>query len=164
MKILLIPTVSQKGSTSDLRRRDWPIKCWIELHKLIGDTFDSYLLVHNDVAHYFVNERDVIPGNSTDQLFNEVNAADVIIACDSGPLHIADALGKVTIGLFGPTNSSIFAGAATSIIQQQIYCSPCHDGIRFAGDCHSNKCMQKIQPLTVMKYLEKELDNVRLRN
>jgi len=49
------------------------------------------------------------------------------IGNDSGPLHLAVAVGTPTVGLFGPTNPNNFQplGAGASILHKPLPCSPC---------------------------------------
>jgi ADP-heptose:LPS heptosyltransferase len=72
--------------------------------------------------------------------------ATLIITNDTGPLHLALALRKSTIGLFGPCSPEQYGQMETCLpVYQNVYCSPCvHEFINppCAGD---NQCMKQIE-------------------
>jgi lipopolysaccharide heptosyltransferase II len=75
---------------------------------------------------------------------------DVFISADTGPLHIANAVGtKKIIGLFGPTHPLItgpFPRENVIIIQKKTGCQiPC-----YCVDCGNNRCMDAIKPEDVL--------------
>jgi heptosyltransferase-2 len=51
----------------------------------------------------------------------------LLITNDSGPMHLASALGTSTLGVFGPTDWRETAprGARAAIVRQDIPCAPC---------------------------------------
>ncbi len=52
---------------------------------------------------------------------------DLFIGGDSGPLHLADAVGCSTVSLFGPTDPNLLAprGARHRVVRKVLPCSPC---------------------------------------
>jgi ADP-heptose:LPS heptosyltransferase len=59
-------------------------------------------------------------------------ACDLVIGVDTGPLHLAAALGIAVIGLYGPKDPAIYApwdartGAAAGVVNRPVHCSPCN--------------------------------------
>jgi ADP-heptose:LPS heptosyltransferase len=55
--------------------------------------------------------------------------ADVVLGSDSGPLHIATAVGTPTVRLYGPTAPSLFGPWPPSdsdiVLRSLVPCSPC---------------------------------------
>jgi ADP-heptose:LPS heptosyltransferase len=55
--------------------------------------------------------------------------ADAVLGCDSGPLHLATAVGAPTVRVYGPTDSSMFgpwpAGSDQVVLRAMMPCSPC---------------------------------------
>ncbi len=53
---------------------------------------------------------------------------DLFIGGDSGPLHIADAVGIPTVSIFGPTDPSLLAprGSHHRVVRRILTCSPCY--------------------------------------
>ncbi|MBI5428213.1 MAG: glycosyltransferase family 9 protein [Nitrospinae bacterium] len=67
------------------------------------------------------------------------------IGNDSGPLHIAEAMGIATLSFFGPTNPSVQAplGPRHSVLYKRVECSPCYDDGRFP-ECDHMTCLNSI--------------------
>ena len=72
-----------------------------------------------------------------------ISACDVYIGNDTGPMHIAAAVGTPVVALFGSTNHirSGPYGDAHTVVQSGINleCNPCHPG-RHPGGCGAGSC------------------------
>ncbi len=75
----------------------------------------------------------------------------IMIGNDSGPMHIAAAMGVPVLGLFGPSEPHLFApyGEKATYIHHKLSCNPC-DQINCVHP--NNPCMNRI---TVEEVLEK---------
>jgi heptosyltransferase-2 len=70
----------------------------------------------------------VLVGETTlEELMASMIWCDLFIANDSGPMHLAAALGIPLVALFGPTNEKRTApmGEEHIIIKKNVHCSPC---------------------------------------
>ena len=69
--------------------------------------------------------------------------ARFVITTDSGPMHLAAAMGKPVVALFGPTDPARTGpyGEGHIIVRAGLPCSPC-----FLKKCPTRKCMQDISP------------------
>lgn len=67
--------------------------------------------------------------------------ARLVITTDSGPMHLASAIGTPVIALFGPTDPARTGpyGSFHTIIRAEIPCSPC-----LLKKCTTKKCMEDI--------------------
>jgi ADP-heptose:LPS heptosyltransferase len=71
-----------------------------------------------------------------------IKSMDLFISNDSGPAHLAAALGIKTLALFGPTSSQITSpkGKKVTLFQTNVGCKiPCYDLL-----CKENICMKRI--------------------
>lgn len=77
------------------------------------------------------------------QLAACIEKCDLFITNDTGPMHIAAAVGTPTISLFGPGNHIRFQplGDLHTIIRHDVPCSPCK---QFTDKCKDNICMKQI--------------------
>ena len=95
-----------------------------------------------------------IAGKTTlTQLASILHICNVFIGNDSGPMHLAAAVGTRTIGLYGPGDPTRFGpvGTKCQAIQSQTDCPPCRGTTcRFGKD----GCMSKIQVADVIQTLE----------
>jgi len=56
-----------------------------------------------------------------------ISLCDVLLTNDSGPMHIADALGTKIVALFGSTNETVTGPFSTGkVIHKHVQCSPCY--------------------------------------
>ncbi|MCY4553767.1 MAG: lipopolysaccharide heptosyltransferase II [Candidatus Poribacteria bacterium] len=95
-----------------------------------------------------------IAGETTlTQLASILHTCNVFIGNDSGPMHLAAAVGTQTIGLYGPGDPTRFGPVGTKCrtIQRKTDCPPCRGTTcRFGKD----GCMSKIQVADVIQTLE----------
>ncbi len=80
--------------------------------------------------------------------------ACMLITTDSGPMHLAAAIGTPVVALFGPTDPVRTGpyGAGHAIVRTGLSCSPC-----FLKKCSTKQCMQDISPEQVFAVVEKKL-------
>ncbi len=71
--------------------------------------------------------RNLAGALSLEALIAALRGAVVVIGNDSGPVHVASALGVPTVAVFGPTSVEWTAprGRAVSIVRERIECAPC---------------------------------------
>ena len=69
---------------------------------------------------------------------------------DSGPAHIAQAVGSPTLVLFGPGDHVSYAPFFGRFVKADLACQPCQ---AFSAQCSDNQCMKKIDPDTVWEAL-----------
>ena len=76
----------------------------------------------------------------------------LLVTTDSGPMHLAAAVGTPVVALFGPTDPQRTGpyGDGHIIIRSDLPCSPC-----LRKECPTTKCMQDIPPEQVYAAVEK---------
>lgn len=150
-KIAHIPyAVLSPGGTKKFRR--WPAENFIELsHRLTVSGLDTVFVGDK-------SERDVFPGKDegfplraqnligrTDLhgLCRLIKAARLVIANDSGTMHLANALDVPVVGIFGSGDAvrtgPYRRGKARIVDSSPMACKPCYDAI-----CDSMLCMKSI--------------------
>jgi ADP-heptose:LPS heptosyltransferase len=96
----------------------------------------------------------VIPGaepvecvDDIDKLIHLVAAVDLLIGIDSGPMHVAGAVGTPCVALFGPTDPELvlFDPGITAVFHR-MECSFCHHRhprLHWQSGCpHDIQCMK----------------------
>ena len=73
-------------------------------------------------------------------------AGDLVVGSDTGPVHLAAALGVPVVGLYGPKDPAVYApwdartGGAAATVWKNVHCSPCT-----LRRCNNVICMPAIQ-------------------
>lgn len=89
---------------------------------------------------------------SLPQLAEIYKSAACVITTDSGPMHLAAAVGTPVIALFGPTNPARTGpyGSGHTIVRLDLPCSPC-----LLKKCPTRQCMEDITPEQVLEAAKK---------
>ena len=89
---------------------------------------------------------------TTGQLAVLLKLSELFIGVDSGPMHVAAAVGTTVVALFGPTLPEHTAphGDQHIVITQRLPCSPCE-----LPQCRERPCMALIQPEEVLQAVER---------
>ena len=86
-------------------------------------------------------------------------ACDVVVAGDTGPLHLAAALGVPVVGLYGPKDPAVYgpldgrSGEPATTVWKHVHCSPCK-----LRRCPDVICMPAITVADVAGAIEHTLD------
>jgi heptosyltransferase-2 len=91
-----------------------------------------------------------------------IKGCDCLVTNDSGPMHIASALGVPVVAIFGPTHPQLgFSpiGPENIVLTANVKCSPC--SLHGEKKCHkkSRYCMDQVQPEMVTDAVKRILKN-----
>lgn len=132
--------------------RRWPEPYFRELIGKLRAEFEFRLVLFPDPDGYGSSLRDladaVCEGLSLPELAAALSASDLLVANDSGPAHIAAALGLPTITLFGPTKPEWFRPFGPGhhvVIRDLCAYRPCFDYCRFPEPY----CLTRLLPAEV---------------
>ncbi|MDR3625871.1 MAG: glycosyltransferase family 9 protein [Ignavibacteriaceae bacterium] len=111
---------------------------WVEICKALNSTFSMKFLIlwgpgdEQDADYIKQHLPDLVvmaPETSVAEMAGLINNCNLIIANDSGPMHISAALGVPTIGLFGPTDPKMhgpYADNSSYVIKDDLFCIICN--------------------------------------
>ncbi len=90
------------------------------------------------------------------QLGALIESCDLYLTCDSGPMHIAAAVGTPTVALFGPTSPTRHGpyGENHGVIEKPVSCRPCYKRKCIRKDL-PHLCMTEIDPNEVAAHILK---------
>lgn len=147
------PLVALCPGSINSRAKRWPTERFAALADLLIDAQAEVLLigsteeleVSREVAQQMRHRPIMLTGNTTlSQAVEVLDAVDLLITNDTGPAHIAAALGRPTLVIFGPTNpltTKPFSSSA-EIVWHPPECAPC-----MLRDCPiDHRCMTAISP------------------
>ncbi|HEY1895434.1 MAG TPA: glycosyltransferase family 9 protein [Terracidiphilus sp.] len=146
--------------------RRWPIENYLQItHRLLDRGWEVVLIGGPDDT--WVSEKfqalpvtDCIGRLSLPQVISAFDDCDAVISHDTGPMHLAGLTQVCLIGIFGPTDPSVFLPRRTFSLGiwggQGFACRPCYDGRNFAP-CRFNGCMHQVTPELVLRELDQLL-------
>ncbi len=92
---------------------------------------------------------DLTGETSLESLMGTLQAAELVISTDSGPAHLARALGTRVVALHGPTDTALHGPGDPSCtaLRVDMPCGPCYD-FRRAATCQFDDtlCMEWLHP------------------
>lgn len=148
--------------------RTYPVSQWITLGNTIQKTYNGTIFITgvNDDAEILKPIESIKNSVSfVGQLSIEENNAliknvDLLISGDSGPLHIAAALGINVVGLYGSMpikRTGPYGGDNCRVVLSQKECSPCNHikckYLKFTKKLYA-PCMEMIKVTDIMEKIE----------
>ncbi len=129
-----IVVINAGGVLAKRQGRTYPIDKWIELGKKIQEKYSGTIVLNGAIEDKEIlsplkeipNCIDLIGELSLEDSCSVISQADMMISGDSGPLHIATALGVKSIGLYGsmPSHRTGCYSSGINIISKN-KCVPC---------------------------------------
>lgn len=132
----------------------WPRENWLSLINLLDEKGIRWAIIGRDENVFEASEEEC---NFTSQLsLRETCAllqkARCLVTGDSGPMHLAAAVGTPVAGLFGPTSRAwgfYPAGPEDVVLESEMDCRPC--SLHGKSNCTKNRqCLRDITPEQVL--------------
>lgn len=158
---------------------NWHYKLWqptnfARIADLLYDTYHAQILLfagpeesslQTQVANSVNLEPVVVKNQSLRQVAALIEACDVYIGNDTGPMHIAAAVGTAVVAIFGSTNHHRSGpyGREHTVVRSELNlgCNPCHPG-KNPGGCGAESCAV-VDAVTVQQVFQ-QLTNSMLNN
>jgi lipopolysaccharide heptosyltransferase II len=164
------PVIACHISSNNGQSKRWPIPYWATLiDKLIRGQNAQVILTGAPgdiplikcVTHQMQEQAINLAGKtSLPQLVALLKQANLLISGDSGPMHIAAAVGTPVIAIHGPTDPDLSGPVSptATVLRSDIWCSPCYNATDSA-DCRffTTQCMKNILPSQVYKVVQEKL-------
>ncbi len=141
----------------------WPLQHWARLADRLVDELEAKVLITGSQADVrlakqitaLMNETAIVAAGalSLKGLGALCKRLNVFVSADSGPLHIANAVGtRRVIALFGPTDPAVtgpYPDKNVTLLQKDVGCSiPC-----YVVNCNDRRCMSAIAPDEVFEHI-----------
>ena len=147
--------------------KEWPHQSWCEFAELIATNSKAVVIRIGTNVESNGRIRTPEPIAGTVDWTNELDvmevaallaAADALVGVDSGPLHVAGALGRFAVGLFGPTSAHLIIHPSGQVapVSADVNCLGCHHSPMghlhwYTGCPHDIICMHQIRAKTVFE-------------
>jgi len=148
----------QPGARWENKR--WPVEHFAEMAELCAKKFpDARFAIFGTAAEREMGEfiASAVPGRSLNlagsvsllEMIEWLRLCAVMVSNDTGPMHVAAALGKPVVALFGPTEPRRTGpyGQLGNVLQFAVPCAPCMKSVCHAED--KLECLHRITPWRV---------------
>ncbi len=158
---------SRKADGQRGRLKSWGCDNFAELGKLLGARGCHLVLTGSaedrpeaeTIAARLPNGScTVLAGRTTvRELAAVIRCLDLFVSVDTGPAHMAAALGTPLVVLWGPSKlhqvAPISSRSPVRIVRHPVFCAPCYD-TPMMKSCRRNICMESISPQRVLREVE----------
>lgn len=161
-QVLLAPGSPDPAATDKIRQ--WPLEHYVRLARILYEHGYSVGLIGMDSTGLLEKAFTGIPVTSyinktqIEELMRLLGGANLLVAHDSGPVHLMKMAGGACVSIFGPTLASEKVCPSTRHITLRspavLPCLPCYDGRRYA-ECADSVCMKQVLPETVLSAVQK---------
>ena len=150
------------------KNKRWPAKYFAELVRalagnfpnarfgILGDKSDQPLgeMISQAAPEKTLN---LCGATTLPEMIEWVRRCDLLVTNDTGPMHVAAALGRPLVALFGPTEPRRTGpyGQLQNVLRLNLPCSPC-----MKSDCayeKTDECLRALSPSAVLARVEKLL-------
>jgi lipopolysaccharide heptosyltransferase II len=145
----------------------WPAEHFAELVRLLAKNFpaarfailgDAEDKPSGDIISRVLPERclNLCGETSLPEMVEWLRLCDLMVTNDTGPMHVAAALGKPLIALFGPTEPRRTGpyGQLENVLRIDLPCSPCLKS-RCAWK-YPNECLNAISPVIIFERVRRQ--------
>jgi ADP-heptose:LPS heptosyltransferase len=117
--------------------KQWPIECFVSLGKKLREKFPYALIISGSsgekalvkaVSHAIADSYPLCGSLALRPFASLLQKAALVIANDTGPMHLSLAVGTQTIGIFAATDPAICGGFKSpylSVFHKPATCKPC---------------------------------------
>ena len=137
----------------------WPVEKFAKLVEPLRQRFGLHSIViggpgDTQLAAGIANATDLTGKTTLRQTIALLERADLVIAHDSGPMHIASAIGRPLVALFGPTSPLLTGpyGRPETVLRLDLPCSPC-----YSRTCSHQSCLQWLEIEPVLQLAERQM-------
>lgn len=142
-------------------RKNMPLPMAAQLIRQLDDRYPVYLiggqrekieLEGYAMAGNLPKDRVLAGTLNLQELAVFIQQARGMATVDTGPMHIAQAVGCPTVALFGPTDPQVWGprNENSAYLYTQEPCSPCWG----KGECQDNVCIKKIKAMDLYEKLQ----------
>ena len=171
--LVVNPTNSHFHARDYRSHRSWPVTHWRELlERLAQERSETVVLIGGRSEDAYFRLLEPVPAGvlslvgrtSLTELVGVLAGARALVTTDTGPSHLAAAVGTPVLAIFGPSDHRKTGPFATAdnlvrILSAGLDCSPCSHTDRIRS-CPDNRCMQAVPPERVVAELASVLDGV----
>lgn len=126
--------------------KSWPVERWKKLAAALDDAGIPWLIIGRGTPLFPGDARDATNATTLRESAALLSHCRALVTGDSGPMHLASAVGTPVLALFGPTTREwgfFPAGPDDRVLEHDCPCRPCSLHGKFACP-RSGECMTAI--------------------
>ena len=151
----------------------WPLERWVTVGEAIAGRHNASIVVTGGAGEVELGQAlatrlgagciNLAGQTSLGQLAATFSRCNLVVGADSGPLHLAVAVGAPTVHLFGPVEPALFGPwgrpGCSAVVQARFFDTPCRNRPcnkldYAAGELPGHICMQTISVDDVLAAVE----------
>ena len=154
----------------DAHVKQWPQEKFAQVADRLADKFKAKVLLLGDkkdaalcenMFDRMVHKPTQLCGKTDLMQFAAlVNKCNLVITNDGGPLHIAVALGRKNVSIFGPVDDKVYGpypkSKGSAVVKKGLPCQPCYRKFRMP-DCQDRRCLTDLSVEAVLREAQKLL-------
>ncbi len=114
---------------------------------LLGDETEQK--ISETVRHLMRNPAVDLTGKTSLEILPAIiKKCDLVITNDGGPMHMAVALGKKTVSVFGPVSEIVYGpyppGVSHRVLKSDLECRPCYKNFRLRACDRNKECLKQV--------------------
>lgn len=144
-----------------IKKRCWPLERFEKVAQYVKSAYNAKIIIFVEPGGYgdkIINGSFIRANLSLKELVSVVSKINLFICNDSGPMHIATAVGTSVVAIFGPGNLNIIGPYGKKhhvVIKGGFSCRPCRDYCKY----EKSYCLLSIQVEDVTKVIDKIMGN-----
>ncbi|MBN1754940.1 glycosyltransferase family 9 protein [bacterium] len=135
------------------KNKEWGIEKYLDVAQLLSS--EGYNVLFWDSPHARAPELKYLCTDDLRELIGYLSICNLFVGNDSGPAHIAAALGVPTLTIFGPTHPVLGftprGRTNVKVLHSGIPCSPCSKHGENHCKYQTLRCMDAVKPEQVFK-------------
>jgi lipopolysaccharide heptosyltransferase II len=155
------------GSSRNWPQKQWPAERFREVAQWVSGNHGRGVVIVGASYEREIGERVAGAGktvnlagrSSLGETAAILSAAQALVTNDTGPMHLACALGTPVVAIFGPTNERKWGPRGPHdqvVLDDECPCRPCYTD-SYMPDCQDRRCLECIPAQRVIEALERTL-------
>ena len=146
--------------------KQWPVERWREVARRLQENLGATVVVTGGPGDAALTRAlaeglprpviDLAGRLSVAETMAVIGALDVFLSPDTGPMHMACAMGTPSVAVFGPSAAERYSSAALSpqperhvVMRRELWCAPCNLIRRPPGECVADVTPECLRIVTV---------------
>ena len=149
--------------------KQWPIGSWMDVAKRLRDDHAARFVLTGSLADKGLTSTlarglgdaavDMAGSLTLSQSLGVLSVIDLFLSPDTGPMHLACAVGTPSVTVFGPSDPRRFFSGGTGesgsrhvVVSAPLWCAPCNQIRRPPAEClgpQGPECLQLVAPEAV---------------